>query len=304
MVTANKVVIGTWPISGDLGHVSLNEADSMLRHSYECGFRIFDTAPSYGDGFSEFALGKVFRNKSDVLFNTKVGNLPFEGKNFSLPALKKSFEQSLKRLQTDHINALFLHNPRNENDNYLELLDFLLDLKNRGRIRYACLSMARDIDYQQRYRLSQFDGLMHEANLFSMNWILTKPPTRFYAHSPLATGLLGGRITEQTVFSKDDQRSQWLHGARLSSLLRRVEVIKSYADAPLPSLARRFVLSHPNIDFVVFGVKTADQVDDICRDLADGPLDTTLLSRLTHEYVNDFGLIGERHLNYSPSPAP
>ena len=48
------------------------------------------------------------------------------------------------------------------------------------------------------------------------------------ARSPLASGLLSGRITEKTVFSNDDQRATWLRGKRLESIMRRIDEIRKY----------------------------------------------------------------------------
>ena len=43
----NKVVIGSWPLGGDFGHVKLIDVARMLDHSYDLGFREYDTAPNY-----------------------------------------------------------------------------------------------------------------------------------------------------------------------------------------------------------------------------------------------------------------
>ena len=61
--------------------------------------------------------------------NTKFGNFPFEGKNFNLGSLKKSVDQSLKRLKVDSINILFLHNPRLKKNEYKQICDFMDNLK-------------------------------------------------------------------------------------------------------------------------------------------------------------------------------
>ena len=130
MTSMNKCVIGTWPLSGDLGFISLSDVECTLRYCYDLGFREFDTSPSYGNGFSEFALGKTFLGNDDVKINTKVGNIPFNGKCFDIPSIRESFRQSLIRLDKNSVNALFLHNPRNENPNYVDLISFLGELKS------------------------------------------------------------------------------------------------------------------------------------------------------------------------------
>ena len=66
----NKIVIGTWGLSGDYGNVSLRTIQEVLEYCYAAGIKEYDTAPSYGNGFAEFCLGNIFKDK-DILINTK-----------------------------------------------------------------------------------------------------------------------------------------------------------------------------------------------------------------------------------------
>ena len=118
------------------------------------------------------------------------------------------------------------------------------------------------------------------------------------ARSPLASGLLSGKISESTVFQKDDHRSGWLKGERLVSLLKRIRCLEKLSGLPLPNLARRFLLNYPSIDSVIFGVKSANHVDDIFHDLSSRKLDNNIIDQLFDLYSNDFGLINEKHLGY------
>jgi len=104
----NKIIIGTWGLSGDFGNISLSNIEELLNYAYHCGIKEFDTAPSYGNGFMEFCLGKFFYNFPDIKINTKVGNLPFYGKTFELDNIKRSVGESVGRLNGLKINILFL----------------------------------------------------------------------------------------------------------------------------------------------------------------------------------------------------
>ena len=136
----SKIIIGTWPLSGDYGKIDYKQILDILEHCYELGIREFDTAPNYGNGVMEKHLGVILENKSNVLINTKMGNLPFNKKNYEISELKKSFENSLKRLKRDSINVLFLHNPRTEITDYTEILNFMHELKDKGSINQIGLS--------------------------------------------------------------------------------------------------------------------------------------------------------------------
>ena len=100
-----KIVLGTWPISGDYGKYNVKEAKKLIKYFLSKGYNEFDTAPNYGKGKSELILGKLLHNKK-VLINTKIGNNDKKQKSFNLNFIKKSFSDSLNRLKRKSINIL------------------------------------------------------------------------------------------------------------------------------------------------------------------------------------------------------
>ena len=99
-----RIVIGTWSMSGDWGPIDLNEIIDVLEKAYyEYGFEEFDTAPNYGNGFSEFLLGKIFYNEKNILISAH-GN--------SIRALcKKLFnisDTNISKLEIPTGNPLFI----------------------------------------------------------------------------------------------------------------------------------------------------------------------------------------------------
>ncbi len=112
--------------------VDENGAAETIASAYSAGIRYFDTAPLYGYGRSENRLGlELSRYRRDeFVISTKVGyslvprtaeeppESPFvdvppldKEFDFSRDAVLRSFEESLKRLQTDYIDILFIHDP-------------------------------------------------------------------------------------------------------------------------------------------------------------------------------------------------
>ena len=296
----SKVVIGTWPLSGDYGSVNIDEIQKNLEFCYKNGFKEFDTAPNYGDGFMEFCLGRIFHEKTDVRINTKIGNLPFGGKNFDMKKLKNSFNESLKRLKRKSICTLFLHNPRNDILNYDEILNFMEGLKKENIIEFVGLSKAKGFDYDSVVDLNRFDVIQDDVNLLYLDSISKQKPTKaiFMARSPLASGLLSGKITKNTKFTNDDHRHLWLKEERLESLLRRIDVIKKNSEIDLPTLAMKFVLNLENVDKVIFGVKKIEHVKKILELNLDYELDNETINKFKDLYKKDFGLIDEKHNSY------
>jgi aryl-alcohol dehydrogenase-like predicted oxidoreductase len=257
----NKIVIGTWGLSGDYGNVKLKIIQDIFEYSYSKGIKEYDTAPSYGNGFAEFCVGNVFKGIEDILINTKIGNIPFTGKCFEIEAVKESFKQSLKRLKRDSVNILFLHNPRGIN-NYDEILSWMGELKKEGKIKYSGICLARDRDYSSEVDLERFDVMQDDANLLDRNFEQKNYFSKtFYGRSPLASGMLSGSLTASTTFPKEDHRSGWLKGERLKEVLAQIE--KLNIKGSLPAAAREFVLNHPRIDKVIFGVKNMNHVNEL-----------------------------------------
>lgn len=289
-----RIVLGMWPISGDFGVVSLRNVEAIVKCSLDLGVASFDVAPNYGHGFAEMALGMILDGATDVDVYTKFGNHPFRGKDFTVAMLEASMEQSLLRLRRDKIKGVFLHNPRSEIDNYESIFDMFIRLKKGGQIEFSGLSGAKGFDYT-KYGV-EFEIYQQDANLLYMNELVSRTAycKMFFARSPLATGLLSGKYDLSSEFARDDHRSKWLKGKRLMSLLRRIDVIRSViGECQLPSVARRFLIHHPKVDFLVVGVSHPSHIQDIQNDIQKGPLDQPLSEALEAIWRSDFGLGAE-----------
>ena len=294
----NKIVIGTWPTSGDWGSNDISEVVSLYRKSfYEYGFNEYDTAPNYGNGFSEFLLGKIFENEK-VKINTKVGNLPFDQKSFEEDDIKISIEQSLKRLNRSSINILFLHNPRNEIKNYDKIINLLNDYKSSGVIRGYGISCAKGFDYEKFVSLEKFEYVQDDINLLSLDKIINYKKNKYYARSPLASGLLSGKINKFTLFEKSDHRSEWLYGERLNSLMDRIKIIQEISGDSIIDISSRFLLHSPKINKVIFGIRKISHLDRLITVKDSSPLSEKTINNIFQLYKNDFGLIDKEHLKY------
>jgi aryl-alcohol dehydrogenase-like predicted oxidoreductase len=264
-----KAIIGTWPLSGDFGSVEPADVHRVLGAARNAGFLEFDTAPNYGGGFMEVALGEVFGSDPEVRINTKCGNIPLEGKSFAVADLRRSVEESLVRLRRASINVLFLHNPRAEVSDYSPILKLMDELKGEGKILSSGLSVARDFPYSEVVETSEFDVIQDDHSLlYTSNFIgELASSTCFMARSPLASGLLGGRITAETKFASEDHRSGWLKGERLAFLCSILDGIKAQCEIPLPNLARAYLLQNPEVHQVIFGVSREGHVTDLADQL-------------------------------------
>ena len=204
------------------------------------------------------------------------------------------------RKKKNSLNFLFLHNPKHEIKNYNEIFDFFEKSKENGLINFSGLSLAKKFKYNIDFEL--FDAFQDDFNLLCMDSPIIKNINLnkkiFFARSPLATSILTGKIDIKTKFDSDDYRSNWLYDKRLISILKRVERIKNITDIPILSLAKRFVIQHPRIDKVIFGVKSPEHVIELIEDLQAPKLPEDLTNKLSYFFETDYGLLNEKHLTY------
>ena len=114
----SRIAIGTWAIGGWMwGGTDEAESVATIRAAVEHGINLIDTAPAYGFGRSEEIVGRAISEghlRSRVLIATKAG-LEWSGgqvfRNVSRARILQEVEDSLRRLQTDHIDVYQVHWP-------------------------------------------------------------------------------------------------------------------------------------------------------------------------------------------------
>lgn len=167
-LTTTRLGFGT----SRLHHVSAAVRADLIAAALGCGIQHFDTAPLYGDGLAERALGAALRGRRDhTIIATKVGLPPSKlvatlpslapaiqtvrvaGRLLRLPTrprppitpdmILRSVEQSLRRLQTDRIELLLLHEPSAETLQQAdEVLATLANLRRAGKVLHFGLAGA------------------------------------------------------------------------------------------------------------------------------------------------------------------
>jgi len=103
----SPLALGTWALAGDKFWGPQAEADSIatIHAALDAGVTLIDTAPAYGDGLSEQAVGKALRDPRDrALIATKISEA-----DMTPEKAVASCEASLRRLQTDCIDLLQIH---------------------------------------------------------------------------------------------------------------------------------------------------------------------------------------------------
>lgn len=291
----NKIIIGTWPLSGEFGFIRKKEAEEILVYSFEKGFNSYDVAPNYGDGSAETLLGELFHNKN-VKISTKVGNFGTY-KSFTFNDMVRSLEVSFKRLRSSRVEKIYIHNPRNGEysiDEISRFRDFVLENKLCSGLY---LSAAKNELYSNDF-LKLFSGVMDDLNLLSFN-ISRFKDIKLEARSVLASGLLSKKFDSNTTFDQRDHRYKWVNGERKNSILKRIKILKlSFPNIEIESLARRFIIYSSKISSVIIGIKSKAHVDELLNDLNNMPLSASENEIIFSLQKNDFGLLNEESLNF------
>jgi len=281
-----KIIIGTWPLSGDYGVIKPSQVEKILLKCYKNGFKELDTAPSYGNGNIENLIGSIFNGVNDVKINTKIGNIPFIGKSFKLDDLKRSFDNSLKRLKTEKINILFLHNPRDElKNNQKTTIKFLDSLKSQKIIKFTGLSCAPNYNYDINL-INFFDYLQDDFNLLKKSSLQKK---NIYARSIFANGILTGAIDNNHKFNHYDHRSLWLNDKyRRGSLKNRLKILRKNFGRDLRQHSFNFVLSNRNVFKAIFGIKKISHINSLTLMIRKFKRQVAINRQIEYLIKNDF----------------
>ena len=144
----SEVGFGLWTVStGWWGNYTDESAVALMHEAFDLGVTLFDAADTYGNGRSEELIAKAFGDKRDkIVIATKVGyDFVHHGderrgqreipQNFRPEAIRAATDAALKRLSTDHIDLLQLHNIRMDQVDDDDLWATLEDLRQEGKVR-------------------------------------------------------------------------------------------------------------------------------------------------------------------------
>jgi L-galactose dehydrogenase len=133
---------GGAPLGGMYGTIDEAEAIASVRHAIDAGINLVDTSPYYGPLHSEVLLGKALRDgwRQRVLLATKVGRIDKAAFDFSAGFIARSMDESLRRLQTDHVDIFQAHDVEFADDLdrvFTESAEALYRLKKQGNCRFV-----------------------------------------------------------------------------------------------------------------------------------------------------------------------
>lgn len=280
----------------------------MFHRALEAGINLIDTADSYDEGVSETVVGKAIKgHRDDIFLATKVFNPMGEGRNDrggSRYWIQKEVENSLRRLDTDHIDLYQLHRPHPATD-LEDTIDVLTDLVRQGKIRYYGTSTFPGILLTEAMWIADRRNLLRPSCEQPPYSILVRqierdvlPVTQKHglgviSWGPINGGFLSGKYRDgaRPADSRAERfRALGRHTAARfdheradvqakNDAVEQLAAVAEEAGLTLIELALGFVMAHPGITSTIIGPRTPEQLETFLA-AADVRLDDATLDAI------------------------
>ncbi|MET9086331.1 aldo/keto reductase [Streptomyces sp. NPDC004237] len=278
---ASVVGLGTWQLGADWGEVDEKDALAVLEAAAESGVTFFDTADVYGDGRSEQTIAGFLRGRPDlhVLVATKMGRRVDQiPENYVLDNFRAWNDRSRRNLGVDRLDLVQLHCPPTPVYSSGEVYDALDTMVEEERIAAYGVSVETCAEALTAIARPGVASVQIILNPFRMKPLYEVLPAAreagvgIIARVPLASGLLSGKYTKDTVFAADDHRTYNRHGEAFDQgetfsgvdYATGVEAAAEFAalapEGYTPAqLALRWIIEQPGVTTVIPGARNQEQ---------------------------------------------
>jgi len=289
----SEVSLGTWQIGGKWGSPFDEEtAHTTLSRAVDLGINFFDTADKYNDGMSEKAIGRVLKERNKRIYvATKCGRglQPHVADGYNEKNIRAFVNDSLKNLGVETLDIIQLHCPPTEVFYRPEVFEVLDSLKKEGKIIHYGVSVEK---VEEGLKAIEYPGLSTVQIIFNM--FRQRPKELLFPRAkeknigiivrvPLASGLLTGKFTPDTTFSKGDHRyfnrdgsafdrGETFAGIDYKTGLKAVEELKKvFPNQNLAQMAIKWILMHDAVSAVIPGASHVSQLESnvVASDLPD-----------------------------------
>jgi aryl-alcohol dehydrogenase-like predicted oxidoreductase len=281
---------------GAMGNPDHDDSVRIIHKALDAGINFIDTADVYSQGESEEIVGKALKGRrDDVVLASKMhypmGDDPNHRGN-SRRWIIAAVENSLRRLQTDHLDLYQVHRPDPTVD-VEETLSALSDLIHSGKVRAIGASSFPASEIVEAQWVAERRGLERfrtEQPPYSIvNRSIERevlPICQRYGMgtlvwSPLGQGLLTGRFRkgQQIDTHRSGGMPQHFSDERKLDVVEQLVPLAEKAGLSMTHLAMAFAIAHPGVTSAIIGPRTMEQLDDLLAG-ADVTLDDEVLNRI------------------------
>ncbi len=265
------------------GATDAQGATRLVDMSLDAGLTMFDTADAYSGGLAEEILGKAITGKRDkLLISTKATFKMGPGPNdlgSSRHHLVKACEASLRRLKTDYIDLWQMHgyDAQTPVEETLRTLD---DLVRAGKVRYIGCSnfsgwhLMKSLAVSDRYGWSRYVAHQAYYSLVGRDYEWELMPLGIeqkvgaVVWSPLAGGLISGKVARNKPAPKDSRHSQIgslgpeIPREQLYNVVDVLEAIAKETGRTVTQVALNWVLQRPTVSTIIIGARDEKQLQE------------------------------------------
>jgi aryl-alcohol dehydrogenase-like predicted oxidoreductase len=292
-IKVSPYALGALALGTSIGNPDHDDSIRIIHKALDAGINFIDTADAYGE--SEVVVGKALKGRRDSVvlatkFSRPTGDDPNQ-QGASRRWIMTAVENSLRRLQTDHIDLYQVHRPDPDTD-IEETLSALSDLIRGGKVRAIGASQTPAsgiIEAQWAAERRGLERFRTEQPPYSIldRGIETEvlPVAQRYGMgtlvwSPLAQGMLTGRIRkgQQTDLRRATMFRHITDERRLDAVEQIIPLAEE-AGLPMTHLAMAFAIAHPGVTSAIIGPRTMEQLEDLLAGV-DVTLTDEILDRI------------------------
>jgi len=256
---------------GDVfGSITPEVAGATVQHAIDCGINFFDVSPYYGVTLAEERLGNALQGRRhEVLLATKCGRYGYNHFDFSAATITRGLDDSLRRLRTDYVDLLQVHDVEFGSIEYIlqETLPAMRDLQLKGKVRMIGITgywpellarMLRQVRVETVLNYCHSNLLMDDMDR-ELTPVATELGVGLINASPLHMGLLGGGPV-----------AEWhpAPSAIKNAAAKIVALCEEHGVRPAV-VALNQCLSHPAVATTLVGFRSVEEIDDALRALED-----------------------------------
>jgi aryl-alcohol dehydrogenase-like predicted oxidoreductase len=287
-LVVSELCFGTMTFGGKgiweaIGKIQQQEVNDLMKVVVDSGINFIDTANVYSYGESEKLLGQSIKdlglNRKELVIATKVRGRMSEGLNnvgLSRFHIFQSVDESLQRLQLDHIDILYVHgvDPKTPVE---EIVRSLNDIVVTGKVRYVAVCnwpawmVMKAVGIAEKHGWNKFVGMQYfyalagrdiereivplalDQNLAIMPW------------SPLAGGFLSGKYTRNIEKAGDSRRDTFdfppINKDKTYDIIDVLADVAKQHNVSVAEIALAWVRLQKGVTSTIIGAKNADQLN-------------------------------------------
>ncbi|GAA3401901.1 aldo/keto reductase [Paenibacillus hodogayensis] len=255
----SRLGLGGAPLAGGFGQTDPGEVQRMIHEALDAGITFIDTAPLYGKGESEKRIGEALVGRRDrVVLATKAAT---SDRIYDYETVYQSVEDSLRRLQTDWVDVLQLHDVETQSFDRVmnEAVPALDRLRREGKVRHIGVS-TRKLSLLERYmHTGVFDTIQ-----FYVRYMLIDHTAKD-AVIPLAErlniGVINGSVLGMGLLA--DSPASFMQKdivIQAQERMERIAFLRRTSNGGLIEPGMRFSLGHPGIAVTLTGAENSEVI--------------------------------------------